>query len=340
MLATTGLSIVLEVLREVLEARAVFAARVSYRTHQRKNDGDQEGGRSQQEGRPNRSHETVPHPGRFNRQNGGLVADAEIELDRRVSADDADRYQSLQRIATRTGEQEQRAGNQANRKHQVARVQAGGRLLLVQSEVAARGHHGQFLPDDERREGERNQQQDPAHFTETDTDCVQIDLHRFDSARSPNGGNHCSQMHRGQAKQHHVQGAIESDGRKLSAQHGPFVKAEYFEARLTGVEERRGDQEQVVAVKPAVRDPRRRKDRPHAVRQDQAAQRINERGRIQVERRNDQPTQHQQAHKDGLQERHGGRFATLSGNSGNHRADDFRKRPLTVADATQGTIDR
>ncbi len=318
MLATSGLSIVSEVLREVLEARAVFAAGVSHGTDERKDDRDQDRGRSEQERRTDGPHEPVPHPSRFDRQNGRLVANTEIKLDGRVSADDADGYESLPRIATGAGQQEQRAGNQADRKHQVARVQTGGRLLLIQGEVAARRHHGQFFPDHECREGERNQQQDPADRTQTDTHCVQIDLRRFDSARSPNGGDHRTQMHGGQAKQHHVQGAIESDGRKLSAQHGLLVEAEHLETGLTGVEERRRDQEQVVAVKPATRDPRPRKNRPDAVGQDQAAEWIDERGRIQVERRNDQPAQHQQAHKDGLQERHGGRFATLSSDSGNH----------------------
>ena len=76
---------------------------------------------------------------------------------------DADGNQALHTVAACTGQQEQHAGNQANGQDQRAGIQSGRRLLLIQGEVSRRRDDGHFVPDHECREGERDQQQDPAH---------------------------------------------------------------------------------------------------------------------------------------------------------------------------------
>ena len=161
---------------------------------------------------------------------------------------------TLPRIATGAGQQEQRAGNQADRKHQVAGVQTGGRLLLIQGEVAAdatTASSSRITSAVKGSETSSRIQPTVRRLTRTASRSTCVDSTRR-GARTDGGDG--AQMHGGQAQQHHVQGAIESDVRKLSAQHGPFVEAEHLETGLTGVEQRRRDQEQVVAIEPAARD--------------------------------------------------------------------------------------
>ena len=85
-------------------------------------------------------------------------------------------------------------------------------------------------------------------------------------------------MHRGEPQQNQEQCPDQGGVRKLSVEHVPLVEAKDLETGLARVEQGRRDQEEAVAIEPAVRDSRPRPERPDAVCQDQAAQRIDERG--------------------------------------------------------------
>src|ERR1700733_16295644 len=125
-------------------------------------------------------------------------------------------------------------------------------------------------------------------------------------------------MHGGQSQEDQEQRLHQDRRGELSTEQTSRIQVEHLEQGLAGVEQRGRNQKQAIEIEPAASDADPGPERPNAVSQDQATQRVNQRLITEVGERHEEPAREQRNDKRGLKERRLRHVSSSSCHGGDH----------------------